>query len=90
MADPLTVDVVASDQVLWSGAADRVVAPAIEGEIGLLANHEPILSVLAPGSIRVHTSAGENHAFEVAGGFISFDHNVITAVVDPVAPPVEE
>jgi F-type H+-transporting ATPase subunit epsilon len=90
MAEPITVDIVAPDRVLWAGHAERVSAPTVEGEIGLLANHEPVLSVLRAGSVRVHASDGQDHSFDVAGGFISFDHNTITVVVDPVVPDQAE
>ena len=59
MADALTVDIVGPDRVLWSGTAERVIAPSVEGEIGLLANHEPVLSVLRAGTVRVVGAEGE-------------------------------
>jgi len=83
MADALTVDIVGPDRVLWSGTADRVIAPSVEGEIGLLAGHEPVLSVLRPGTVRVHGAAGE-HSVDIEGGFISFDHDSITIVAEVV------
>ena len=82
MAGPLTVDIVAPDRKLWSGTAERVIAPAVEGEIGLLANHEPILSLLREGTVRVH--GDESVSFEIRSGFVSFDHNVVTIVAEPV------
>lgn len=89
MAGPLTIDVVAPDQVLWSGSGERVIAPTVEGEIGLLAGHEPVLSVLKHGTVRVRGGADGDAEFDIDGGFVSFDHNVITIVVEP-AEPVEE
>ena len=83
MADSLTVDIVGPDRVLWSGTADRVIAPSVEGDLGFLANHEPVLSVLRPGVVRVHGEAGDT-SVEIQGGFVSFDHNVITIVAEPV------
>ena len=81
MAGPLTVDIVAPDRKLWSGTAQRVIAPAVEGEIGLLANHEPILSLLKAGTVRVH--GDESVSFKILRGFVSFDHNAITIVAEP-------
>lgn len=78
MAGPLTVDIVAPDRTLWSGTAERVIAPSVEGEIGLLANHEPVLALLRAGTVRVRTSGTETHEFAIERGFVSFDHNVIT------------
>jgi F-type H+-transporting ATPase subunit epsilon len=85
MADALTVDIVGPDRVLWSGQAERVIAPTVEGEIGLLANHEPVLSVLRAGTVRVHGAAGDT-SVDIESGFVSFDHNVITIVVEPAEP----
>lgn len=82
MAGPLTVDIVAQDRPLWSGTADRVIAPSVEGEIGLLANHEPVLSLLKAGTVRVR-SGSETHEFAISQGFVSFDHNVITIGCTP-------
>lgn len=84
MAGRLTVDIVAPDRKLWSGTAERVIAPAVEGEIGLLANHEPILSLLREGTVRVHGE--ESVEFAVLSGFVSFDHNVVTIVAEPAHP----
>jgi len=83
MADALTVDIVGPDRVLWSGTAERVIAPSVEGDLGLLANHEPVLSVLRPGTVRVRGAAGDT-SIEIQGGFVSFDHNVITIVAEQV------
>ncbi len=92
MAGPLTVDVVAPDQVLWSGTAERVVAPTVEGEIGLLSGHEPVLSVLKGGTVRVRGGADGDAEFAIDSGFLSFDRNVITIIVEPVEEksPAEE
>jgi len=88
MADALTVDIVGPDRVLWSGTADRVVAPSVEGEIGLLPNHEPVLSVLRAGTVRVHGADGDTNV-EISGGFVSFDHNVITIIAELAEPDAE-
>lgn len=87
MAGPLTVDVVAPDQVLWSGTAERVVAPTIEGEIGLLTGHEPVLAVLKAGTVKVRGGADADAEFPVSAGFLSFDRDVITIIVEPVVEP---
>jgi len=83
MAGSLTVDVVAPDQVLWSGTAERVVAPTVEGEIGLLSGHEPVLSVLKGGTVRVRGGADGDAEFAIDSGFLSFDRDVITIIVEP-------
>ena len=86
MAGPLTVDIVAQDRKLWSGTAERVIAPSVEGEIGLLANHEPVLALLKAGTVRVRVSETETQEFAITQGFLSFDHNVITIGATPAEP----
>ncbi len=80
----LTVDIVAPDRVLWEGEATFVSAPTVEGSIGLLPGHEPILSVLGAGVVKVVQAGGEDRLLDIKGGFISFDHDTITIVAEPV------
>jgi F-type H+-transporting ATPase subunit epsilon len=79
----LTVDIVAPDRTLWVGEASLVSAPSVEGSIGLLPGHEPILSVLGPGRVKVVEVGGEELFIDIAGGFISMDHDVVTIVAEP-------
>lgn len=76
----LTVDVVAPDRTLWSGKADSVSAPAMDGDMGLLPGHESVLAQLRAGTVRVHAGA-EHKEFPVTSGFLSFDDNVVTVIV---------
>lgn len=79
----LIVDIVAPDRVLWKGEATFVSAPAVEGSIGLLPGHEPILSVLGRGVVKVVQVGGEDRLVDIGGGFLSFDHDTITIVAEP-------
>jgi F-type H+-transporting ATPase subunit epsilon len=75
----LTVSVVSADQEIWSGAATQVIAKTLVGEIGILAGHEPVLAILAPGEVRVTTASGLITA-KADDGFLSVDHNHVTVV----------
>ncbi|MCC2334519.1 F0F1 ATP synthase subunit epsilon [Cellulomonas wangsupingiae] len=82
----LEVDVVAADGKVWSGAARLVSAPAADGDIGILAGHTPLLSVLRPGAVRVvPASGGAPLSWHVDGGFLSVDSDQVTVVVDSVS-----
>lgn len=81
MADaPLKVSVVAADHEVWSGEATMVVARTVEGQIGILPGHEPMLAILASGEVRVTLSGGEKIVAEAADGFLSVANNVVTIV----------
>lgn len=79
MAD-LQVSVVSADAELWSGAAKQVVARTLIGQIGLLAGHEPVLGILAPGEVRITTTDGSVVTATAEDGFLSMQNDVVTIV----------
>jgi F-type H+-transporting ATPase subunit epsilon len=76
----LTVSVVSADREVWSGEATMVVARTVEGEIGILSGHEPMLAILAAGEVRMTLSDGSKVLAEAADGFLSVDNNTVTIV----------
>jgi F-type H+-transporting ATPase subunit epsilon len=77
MAD-LTVNVVSADEQIWSGQATMVVAKTKEGEIGILAGHQPLLGVLAAGEVRITASDGGRIVANADDGFISVENDTVT------------
>jgi F-type H+-transporting ATPase subunit epsilon len=80
MAAPLNVSVVSADHEVFSGEATMVIARTVEGEIGILAGHEPMLAVLASGEVRITLVGGEKIQAEAADGFLSVENDTITIV----------
>ena len=76
----LTVTVVSATAEVWSGEASMVVARTTEGEIGILAGHEPTLGVLAAGEVRITTADGQKITAQAEDGFLSVDNNQVTIV----------
>ena len=79
-AKSLAVSVVAADHEVWSGEARQIVARTTEGEIGILAGHEPILAVLAAGEVRVTTLDGTVVTANAEDGFLSVQNDTVTIV----------
>jgi F-type H+-transporting ATPase subunit epsilon len=75
----LQVSVVSADQEVWTGTASMVVARTVEGEIGILPGHQPLLAILAAGEVRI-TSEGSKIAAKAEDGFLSVDHDTVTIV----------
>ena len=71
MADPLQVNLVAADRVVWSGEATMVIARTAEGDLGALPGHAPVLSVLLPSVVEISTTEGETIRAAVEDGFLS-------------------
>jgi F-type H+-transporting ATPase subunit epsilon len=76
----LQVIVVSATAEVWSGEASMVVAKTTEGEIGILAGHEPTLGVLSAGEVRITTADGQKVTAKAEDGFLSVDNNVVTVV----------
>ena len=71
MADPMQVEVVSADRVVWSGDATSIIAKTVDGDIGILAGHAPVLAVLVPGGVEIVEPDGSREVVAVEGGFIS-------------------
>jgi F-type H+-transporting ATPase subunit epsilon len=89
----LHVEVVVADRELWAGDAGMVIAKTLDGDIGLLTGHPPVLGILAEGSVvRIldpegdasgTAVAGEEVTAAVSGGFLSVsDDRVSILAVD--------
>jgi F-type H+-transporting ATPase subunit epsilon len=74
----LQVELVAADRLVWSGEATVVNARTAGGEIGILADHMPILSLLAAGVVEVETPDGESWVAAVDEGFLSVAGNRVS------------
>lgn len=85
----LTVDIVAVDRSVWTGVAKTVVLKTVEGDMGLLPGHEPVLAMLTDGTVRVDPTEGDPILFAVHGGFFSMDTNHIRVLAE-VAEMAEE
>ncbi len=76
----LRVELVAADRAVWAGEAKMVVAKTVEGEIGLLPGHEPMLAILASGEVRITLEDGAGIKAIAEDGFLSIEHDVVTIV----------
>lgn len=64
----LKVSVISPESVLFEGESDSVVAPAYDGEVGILTGHAPLMALLGNGELRLGGSSGRR--FTVSGGFM--------------------
>ena len=71
MPDQLQVELVAADHTVWSGEAEMVIARTVEGDIGILRGHAPVLSLLTDAVVEIDTGGGDTVVAAVDGGFIS-------------------
>ena len=82
MAKTFQVDVVSPEATVWSGEAIIVIARTPEGELGIMADHEPLMAAVATGPVEIATEAGERTTIGVHGGFIQVVDNQMTLITD--------
>jgi F-type H+-transporting ATPase subunit epsilon len=76
--DQLQVELVAADRTVWSGQASMVIARTTEGDVGVMRNHAPLLSLLVPGVVEIVAVDGDRQVAAVDGGFISVAANRVS------------
>jgi F-type H+-transporting ATPase subunit epsilon len=81
MATLFQVDIVTPEAVIWSGEAELLTARTTEGDIGILANHEPTMAALATGAVTIHHDGGVTAA-GIHGGFLQIYKNSVTLLTD--------
>ncbi|MGL4603863.1 MAG: F0F1 ATP synthase subunit epsilon [Iodobacter sp.] len=83
MAMTMHVDVVSAEQLIYSGVAEFISAPAEKGEIGILPRHAPLLTRVRPGAVRIKVAnSDEEVILYVSGGMLEVQPHVVTVLAD--------
>ncbi len=75
------VDIVSAEKEIFSGLAEMLVATLVNGEVGILPRHTPLLARMKPGEVRVKTPT-EELSFYVSGGLLEVQPHVVTVLAD--------
>ena len=79
----MRVTVISPEAAVFDGEADSVVAPAFDGEIGILANHAPLMTVLGTGELVIRAGS-TSRTFVVQGGFLQVVNNTVRVLAEHV------
>jgi F-type H+-transporting ATPase subunit epsilon len=82
MARTLLCEIVTPERILYHNEAQMVVAPAIDGEIGILPLHAPLVTVLKAGEIRVRVDEHEVDWIAVSGGYLQVHEDKVIVLAD--------
>ena len=77
----LSLEIVTAERLVYSADVDVVVAPGIEGQLGILPQHAPLMTMLQPGELMVRQD-GEEHSIFVSGGFLEVQGDKVTVLAD--------
>ncbi len=81
--------IVTAEQTIYEGDIEMLVAPAVDGEIGILTNHHPLVTKLGPGGMRVVKPDKSEEILFVSGGYLEVNNNKATILAD-IAENIEE
>ncbi len=77
----LSVEIVTAERQVLTDEADMVIAPAVDGTVGILPRHAPLLTALNPGVI-VLKKEGQEEVLAVSGGFLQVSHDRVLILAD--------
>lgn len=79
----MQVEVVSSEERIFSGVADFIVVPTVQGELGIYARHEPIMSLVRPGVLRVTKSESKEEVLvAISGGILEVQPDKVMILAD--------
>lgn len=77
----LTLSILTPQAQIYSGEADEIIVPTVNGEIGVLPNHVSLLTQILPGELRVK-SGGKTNFFAIMGGYLEVNNNQVNVLGD--------
>ncbi len=77
----IRLDIVSAERVVFSGDVDVVVAPGVEGQLGILPHHTPLMTTLQAGELRTR-KGGEEFSLAISGGFLEVRPDRVIVLAD--------
>ena len=75
-------EIVTAERVVFKGDVDMVVAPGIDGQLGILPHHAPLMTALTIGELVLHKAGQEDMIMAVGGGFMEVGPKHVTVLAD--------
>ncbi len=85
---PIRLEIVTAERVVFSEEVDMVAAPGVEGQLGILPHHAPLMTTLETGELRAK-KGGEEFSMAISGGFLEVRPDRVIVLAD-VAERAEE
>jgi F-type H+-transporting ATPase subunit epsilon len=86
MARTLLCEIVTPERILYTNEVEMVVAPTLEGEVGILPLHAPMVAALKAGEVRTKYDTDKTEWFAISGGYLQvYEDKVVILADDAVA-----
>ena len=83
----MQVQLVAPDRMVWSGEAEFVLARTVDGELGILPRHAPLLGVLVEAPVTIRRGGGDDLVVNISGGFLSVSAKGVDILAETIEDP---
>lgn len=74
--------IVSAKRKIFEGAVKQIQATGVEGELGILPNHTPLMTAIKPGIVKFTLEDGKEEVIYVSGGFLEVQPKVVTVLAD--------
>ncbi|MCH8102237.1 MAG: ATP synthase F1 subunit epsilon, partial [Chloroflexi bacterium] len=78
---PMMLEIITAERQVYSGEVDMVIAPGVDGQLGILPKHSPLMTILKPGELTIRKD-GEDIYVAVSGGFMEVLSNRVSVLAD--------
>ena len=78
---PMMLEIITAERQVYSGEVDMVIAPGVDGQLGILPKHAPLMTMLKPGELTIRKD-GEDIYVAVSGGFMEVLGNRVSVLAD--------
>lgn len=82
MAQTIQCDIVSASESIYGGNVTMIIAHGVQGDLGILPGHAPLLTQLSPGPVRVIKEGGEEEVYYVSGGMLEVQPTIVTILAD--------
>ena len=79
---PMMLEIITAERQVYSDEVDMVIAPGIDGQLGILPRHAPLMTILKSGELTVRKEGEEDLYVAVSGGFMEVLGNRVTILAD--------
>ncbi|CBY81893.1 ATP synthase F0F1 subunit epsilon [Haemophilus influenzae biotype aegyptius] len=74
--------IVSAEQKIFEGEVKQIQVTGVEGELGILPGHTPLLTAIKPGIVKFTLKDGNEEVIYVSGGFLEVQPNIVTVLAD--------
>jgi F-type H+-transporting ATPase subunit epsilon len=77
----IKLEIVTAERIVFSGEVDEIIAPGVEGQLGILPHHSPLMTMLQAGEL-VAKKGGQDDIMAIAGGFLEVRPDRVIVLAD--------